>query len=152
MEVAARPPGDCLLSLYHLATGQPVEPALISLALGEHVTYARPVRYARQVFLDHEPDLLLDVVVDDAGGVAPVWFYETGERRVARAGAADGPSALREVLILKRRGELLSSITSSYDRAVTFLIDAPTPAELDELDNRVRQRISILTEPARLVA
>jgi ATP-grasp domain len=152
MEVAARPPGDCLLSLYHLAAGQPLEPVLISLALGEQVAYARPVRYARQVFLDHEPDLLRDVVVDDAGGVAPVWFYETGERRLARPDVADGPPALREILILKRRGELLSSITSSYDRAVTFLIDARTPAELNELESRARQQISVLTEPARLAA
>jgi ATP-grasp domain/ATP-grasp N-terminal domain len=152
MEVAARPPGDCLLSLYHLATGQPLEPALISIALGEDVAYGPPVRYARQVYLDHEPRRLRDVVVHSAYGVAPDWFYETGERQLGGPGAADGRPELREILILKRRGDVLSSIASSYDRAVTFLIDAPTPAELNELEKQLRQQISILTEPACLAA
>src|SRR5690606_34948039 len=50
MEIAARPPGDACLHLYHLTTGRPIEGALIEAALGHPVSYPRPARRARQVY------------------------------------------------------------------------------------------------------
>lgn len=52
MEIAARTPGDGILPLYHLATGVPVEPQIMRIALGEPASYPAPSRLARQVYLD----------------------------------------------------------------------------------------------------
>jgi hypothetical protein len=53
------------------------------------------------------------------------------------------------VFVLKRRGQRLVRLTESDDRAVTFFIDAPSAAELDELERRVRValRVGIAAEP-----
>jgi hypothetical protein len=42
MEIAGRTPGDGLLVLYQLATGQPLEPEIIRIALGEPARYLAP--------------------------------------------------------------------------------------------------------------
>ena len=42
----------------------------------------------------------------------------------------------------------LGPIRSSDDRAVTFFIDAPTIAELDEIEERVRRAVTIHTTPS----
>src|SRR5439155_6609845 len=39
MEIAGRTPGDGLLPLYQLATGAPLEPEIIRIALGERASY-----------------------------------------------------------------------------------------------------------------
>ncbi len=148
MEVAARTPGDGLSILYSLATGAPMEPELIRIALGEPASYPAPRRYARQVYLEHEPGLLGDVTVDWPG-ISPAWVGEGGLWPEIAPGAPDDPPTLRAVLVLKDRGDELGPLHSSDDRAVTFLIDAPTPAELDELEMRVRHAVRIHTlEPA----
>ncbi|GAB3878870.1 hypothetical protein GCM10027612_03750 [Microbispora bryophytorum subsp. camponoti] len=148
MEVAARTPGDGLSILYSLATGAPMEPELIRIALGEPAAYPAPRRYARQVYLEHEPGQLGDVTVDWPG-ISPVWVGEGGLWPEVAPAASDDPPTLRAVLVLKDRGAQLGPLHSSDDRAVTFLIDAPTPAELDELEMRVRHAVRIHTlQPA----
>jgi hypothetical protein len=52
---------------------------------------------------------------------------------------------LRAVLVLQDRGAELGPIRSSDDRAVTFFIDAPTIAELDGIEERVRRAVTIHT-------
>ena len=148
MEVAARTPGDGLSILYSLATGAPMEPQIVRIALGEPAAYPAPRRYARQVYLEHEPGRLGDVTVDWPG-IAPAWVGEGGLWPEIEPGAPDDPPTLRAVLVLKERGAELGPLHSSDDRAVTFLIDAPTPAELDELEMRVRHAVRIhALEPA----
>lgn len=142
MEVAARTPGDGLLALYHLATGSPLEPEIVRIALGERVDYPRPRRFARQVYLDHTPGVLEDVTVDWPG-ISPVWVGEGGIWPEILPGAADAPAALRAVLVLKPKGARLAPLASSDDRAVSFLIDAPTPGELDALESRVRAAVKL---------
>ncbi|MEU6427266.1 ATP-grasp domain-containing protein [Microbispora sp. NPDC046973] len=144
MEVAARTPGDGLSILYSLATGAPMEPEIIRIALGEPAAYPAPRRYARQVYLEHEPGRLGDVTVDWPG-ISPAWVGEGGLWPEIEPGAPDDPPTLRAVLVLKDRGAELGPLHSSDDRAVTFLIDAATPAELDELEMRVRHAVRIHT-------
>lgn len=147
MEIAARTPGDGLLALYQLATGQPLEPEIIRIALGEPASYPAPRRWARQVYLDHEPGTLEDVTVDWPG-VSPVWVGDGGMWPELAPGGPDAPPTLRAVLVLKDKGARLSPLTSSDDRAVTFLIDAPTPGELDELERRVRAAVTLTVRTA----
>ncbi len=55
----------------------------------------------------------------------------------------DAPPTLRAVLVLKDRDARLGPLESSEDRAVTFLIDAPTPEQLDALEERVRAAVRL---------
>ncbi|MFI6151948.1 ATP-grasp domain-containing protein [Kitasatospora sp. NPDC051170] len=142
MEVAARTPGDGLLALYRLATGEPLEPEIVRLALGELAGYPEPRRWTRQVYLEHREGIL-DGVRVDWPGVRPVWLGESGVWPDPPVGGADGPGELRAVLVLKERGSRLGPLESSEDRAVCFLIDAPSPEELDALEQRVRAAVTI---------
>jgi ATP-grasp domain len=142
MEVAARTPGDALPLLYQLATGVPLEPEIMRIALGEQASYPSARRYARQVYLEHDSGVLEDVSVDWPG-ITPAWVGETDIWPAVEPGKADEPAALRAVLVLKARGTELGMLHSSSDRAVTFLIDAPSVAELDEIEARARQAVTI---------
>jgi biotin carboxylase len=142
MEVAGRVPGDAILPLYLLATGAPVETSLVDIALGEPASYPAPRRFARQVYLDHEPGVLEDVAVDWPG-LAPQWIGASGVWPQIEPGPADDGPTLRAVLVLKERGAALRPIESSDDRSVTFLIDAATPDGLDELERRVRAAVTV---------
>ncbi|MEV7414920.1 ATP-grasp domain-containing protein [Streptomyces sp. NPDC089919] len=146
MEAAARTPGDGLLALYHLATGQPMEPEILRIALGESAAYPAPARYTRQVYLEHEEGALGDVRLDWPG-VSPQWVGEGGMWPEPVPGAPDDPAALRALLVLKEAGARLAPLASSDDRAVTFLIDAPSPAELDGLELRVRAAVCVTVDP-----
>jgi hypothetical protein len=142
MEIAARTPGDGLLPLYELATGRPMEPEIIRICLGEPAAYPTPRRYTRQVYLQHEAGVLRDVAVDWAG-VRATWVGEAGVWPHIPPGAADDHPRLRAVLVLRDRGADLPVLRESDDRAVTFLIDARTPEELDRLDQQVRSAIRL---------
>jgi hypothetical protein len=148
MEIAARTPGDGIMALYHLATGEPMEPEILRIALGEPASYPAPRRYARQVYVEHQPGVLTDVTVNWPG-VAPAWIGESGLWPELAAAPADAPPALRAVLVIKSRGRELGPLRNSNDRAVTFLIDAPTREELDILERQVRAAITVHTEPPR---
>ena len=142
MEIAGRTPGDGLLVLYQLATGLPLEPEIIRIALGEPASYPPPSRYARQVYLEHETGELAGVTVDWPE-VEPVWIGSSGVWPDIRPGAPqDGPT-LRAVLVHQPRGTRLGPLVSSDDRSVSFFIDAATPGELDELEKRVRAAIRV---------
>ncbi len=146
MEVAARPPGDGLCVLYELASGASLERQIIRIALGEPAAYPAPVRVARQVYLEHTPGVLRDVTVTGFD-VAPAWVGERGLWPRTEPGAADDPPTLRAILVHQDRGARLGALRSSEDRAVSFLVDAPTVAELDVLEAEVRAAVSIDTVP-----
>jgi hypothetical protein len=147
IEVAARTPGDGIMVLYRLATGRPMEPEILRIALGEPADYPAARRYARQVYVGHRPGTLDDVVVDWPG-VEAHWVNDGTPYPDIRALPADDPPALRAVLVYEARGAELGPIRSSDDRAVSFFIDAPTIAELDEIEERVRRAVTIHTTPA----
>jgi len=143
MEVAARTPGDGICLLYQLATGAPLEPELVRIALGEKASYPAPARYARQVYLEHEFGELVDVTVDWPG-VTAQWVGESGIwPDLKPAVMPDEPAALRAVLVHREPGDQLTALRSSEDRSVSFFIDAATVAELDEIEQRVRAAIDI---------
>ncbi|HEY7072509.1 MAG TPA: ATP-grasp domain-containing protein [Acidimicrobiales bacterium] len=146
MEVAARTPGDGIMALYRLATGERMEPEILRIALGEPAAYPAARRHARQVYLGHRPGALQDVTVDWPG-VEARWVSGGMPWPDIPPLAAGDPPALRAVLVLKARGTELGPLRSSDDRAVTFFIDAPTAATLDELEERVRGAVTIHTTP-----
>jgi hypothetical protein len=145
MEIAARTPGDGITVLYHLACGAPLEDPIIAIALGERVDYPPPRRWARQVYLEHVPGVLRDVAVDWPG-VRPHWIGEADLWPPVRPGRPGDPPTLRSVLVLKPRGGELGALTCSDDRAVSFLIDADSEAELDRLEERVRAALTVTIE------
>ncbi len=146
IEVAARTPGDGIMVLYRLATGRRMEPEILRIALGEPADYPEARRYARQVYVAHRPGILSDVEVDWPG-VEARWVNDGNPWPDIPALPADDPPALRAVFVYEARGTELGPIRSSDDRAVTFFIDAPTIAELDEIEERVRRAVTIHTVP-----
>ncbi len=146
MEIAGRTPGDGLMTLYLLASGAPLEPQILNIALGEPASYPAPRRYARQVYLEHEAGVLADVSLRWPGA-QPQWIGEGGVWPEIGPGAADDPPTLRAVLVLKDRDSKLVELESSDDRAVTFFIDAASPEQLDELERQVTAAITITTQP-----
>ena len=141
MEVAARTPGDGIMVLYRLATGRRMEPEILRIALGEPADYPSARRYARQVYVGHQPGTLVDVAVDWPG-VEPRWVDDGNPWPDIPAAAPLMPrprcvpsSSMRPI------GAELGPIRSSDDRAVTFFIDAPSIAELDEIEERVRRAV-----------
>lgn len=144
MEVAARTPGDGIMVLYRLATGRRMEPEILRIALGEPADYPAARRYARQVYVGHQPGTLVDVTLDWPG-IEPRWVDDGNPWPDIPALPADHPAALRAVFVYEPRGAELGPIRSSDDRAVTFFIDAPTIAELDEIEERVRRAVTIHT-------
>jgi hypothetical protein len=146
MEVAARPGGDGILALHHLATGASMESALIAIALGEDVTYPRPQRFARQTYLPHEPGRLRDVTDPAAPEGSAQWLAQSGFWPLPRPGRADEPPAVRSLLVLKERGCALEELNQSSRRAAAFMADAPSPSELDALDQQLAGEIAVETE------
>ncbi|GII54386.1 hypothetical protein Pth03_27750 [Planotetraspora thailandica] len=146
MEVAARTPGDGITTLYHLATGSPVEPEVVRIALGEPASYPQLTRHAREVYLEHAPGVLTDVTLDWPG-VTPHWVGDTTLWPEVPPGSPADPPALRAVFVLKNRGYHIQPLRSSEDRVVSFFIDAPTPGELDSLENRVRAALTVHVRP-----
>ncbi|HSV64850.1 MAG TPA: ATP-grasp domain-containing protein [Mycobacteriales bacterium] len=141
MEVAARAAGDSILTLYHLATGQPMEEALLAIALGEPVSYPAPTRYARQVYLEHQPGVLADVTVDGLDTavtwLSQRWMWPAVTPRTDKLGT------IHMIVAGRDRGAELGEIRQSSDRSVMYVIDAATPAELDALEARCAKAITI---------
>jgi hypothetical protein len=75
------------------------------------------------------------------------WVGEAGMwPRLAPRRPAD-PPALRAVLVLRNRGDVLSPLTESDDRAIAFLTDAATPEALDLLEAQVRHALRVEVTP-----
>jgi hypothetical protein len=142
MEVAARTPGDGLLPLYHLATGTPMEPEIIKIALGEAGTYPPPHRFARQVYVEAGTGVLEDVKLRWPG-IDMAWAPDGSLWPAVAPVAADAPPGLRAAIVLKQRGSRLGPLRESDDRAFTFLVDAPSLGELDRVEARVRASLDI---------
>jgi len=148
-EVAVRPPGDSIMALHWLATGFALEDAVLGLALGEDVAPpASARRYARQVYLAHHPGVLTAVEVDASVGMDLTWFDIAEVRDQIVSGSADAdPPSLRCLLGLKPVGTPLGPLRESADRAAMFVVDAPTPDELDAIEDSVRRgtRLRVMT-------
>jgi hypothetical protein len=149
MEIAARPPGDGCMALFHLATGRPLESLLVDAALGDDVVYPEPRRRARQVYFDHAPGILRDVTVNWPSDVSTRWLCPAGIWPPPRPLPRHAPPTLHEVMVQKERGASLQPIADSGHRAVTALFDAPLDADIDLLEAQVRDAVTLQIETRR---
>ncbi|MGY3895917.1 ATP-grasp domain-containing protein [Aeromonas enterica] len=145
MEIASRTPGDGILPLYNLAYGQPLEPVILRIMLGEPAALPAPGRIARQVYLEHTPGILKDVHIDWPGAEI-AWLNDNDPWPAVLAGGWDDAPALRAVFVHKQHGDRLEALRSSEDRAVVFFIDARSAEELDRLEKQVREKITLHIE------
>jgi biotin carboxylase len=143
IEAAARNPGDGLLAMYHLSTGQPMERAILDIALGRPASYVPPSRFVRQVYLESSPGTLMGVQVD-LFSVAP---HYPGGRPVRRTIGAGEGSGLREVRIDKSRGDRLTPLETADDRVGSVIFDANTLAELEALEQQVLANVKVMVSP-----
>ncbi|MFF7469627.1 ATP-grasp domain-containing protein [Streptomyces sp. NPDC008092] len=135
MEVAARLPGDAITMLWHLATGVPMEPAIVDLALGVKPDYPRPARRAVQRYLDHGSGQLGDVGLDGAeAGVS--WIKRDGLWPAATPADAQAPARCTAVLVARESGELLGEQADSGARSLSVVGDGPLDADLDALSRQ----------------
>ncbi|GAA3011335.1 hypothetical protein JCM13580A_62160 [Streptomyces drozdowiczii] len=149
MEIAARAPGDGCLHLYHLATGKPIEPVLIDIALGLETQYPAVFsRRGRQVYFEHTPGILRDVQVEGLDGITPRWLADTtGLWPELKAVEADAPPTVHELFSIKPRGFELERLTESSNRAVTAIFDVPIDGDIDAEEARVRRGVTVVSEP-----
>lgn len=145
MEIAARNPGDGILQLYRIATGAPMEEALISISLGEPTRYSLPQRYARQVYLEHNPGFLQEVSVLPSFNIDPYWYQQKLFRLPLHTGEASSPYVIREIMIDKLKGDQLSVIKQSSDRCGSFIFDVPSKHLLDDAERIIKNGIAVIT-------
>lgn len=147
MEIAARPAGDLIYPLYHLATGKPMEETLTAILLGEPAAHPAPRRHARQVYLPQEPGILRDVRADGLGHrvtrLPKHWIWPA-----VTPLAPDAPAAVHMIATTRLPGAELREIQESWDRTALFVIDAPTTAELDRLEARCRSAVRMEIDAA----
>lgn len=143
MELAARAPGDSILTLYQLACGTPMEPALLDIATGHPAGYPAPSRYARQVYLPHPTGVLRDVTADGLG--VPVTWLAARWAWPEVPDPVDGaePASVRMVVVGRNRGDVLVPIRQSGDRLLMYILDAATVPELEELQRRCDLAIDV---------
>lgn len=141
MEVNARCPGGSIPALYHLATGARLEHAIVALAVGEPVSYPAPVRTARQVYVTHESGVLRDVTTP---ALTPTWLAAGEARPPIVPCRPDAPPRLHAVLVIKPKGAPLRELEDNRDRAVTFVIDAASPDELNVFESQVSASLEVL--------
>lgn len=147
-EVAARCPGDGILPLYLLSTGEAMEEAVVKIALGIEARYPPTARFAKVIYMDHPHGRFRGMVKDGFDEIELLILPDIGVRPDLRPGAAGDPPAVREILSGKSLGEDLGEMTNAYDRSVSITFDAPTAAELSSFEGEILQRCRILVEPA----
>jgi hypothetical protein len=149
MEVATRLPGGGITFLWEMATGVPLEPVLLDLALGQSTWYATPRRRARQVYLDHPFGRLRDVTAT----VAPVSWVERDARwPVPRPVPADAPPCCQAVLVTCMPGDLLGPQTDGEQRSGSVLFDAPLDEATEPLASKFLDDVAVVVDPAEPVS
>jgi hypothetical protein len=144
MEIAARPAGDGILSLYTLAGSSPLEATLLAALTGETVTAPVLHRFARQRYLQHDDGILADV---HAPSDVPSRWYHEEQRGIYLDVVPTGAGAeYRIAFTEKRKGQRLTPVLTSGDRATSVLFDAPALTDLDRLDRMVPELFSVRTE------
>lgn len=139
MEIAARLPGDGITALYRLATGHSLESAALRIALGEDVSYPAPARFARQVYLTDDAVGLHGGAID---GVTPTWLDETDLWPQPSPVEMDRPAQLQAVIVSKHSSGDPTGVRESGDRVASFLIDAPSAADLESMEVQVADALS----------
>ena len=128
MEIAARLPGDAIMMLWHLATGRPLEPAMVDLALGVRPDYPAPTRRAVQRYALHHPGRLTDVRYE---GQKVSWISEDGYWPAVTPSDPDTPARCVAVMVGLRRGATLGPLNESNGRSACVVVDLPWEADPD---------------------
>ncbi|WP_181796524.1 acetyl-CoA carboxylase biotin carboxylase subunit family protein [Streptomyces sp. WELS2] len=126
MEIAARLPGDAITMLWHLATGRPVEPAMVDLALGIEPQYPAPTRRAVQRFVDHRPGRLADV---RSTAQTVSWIGDDGYWPTVSSTDADAPARCAAIMVGLSRGTVLGDLNDSSGRSASVVVDLPLDAD-----------------------
>ncbi|MFI0187323.1 acetyl-CoA carboxylase biotin carboxylase subunit family protein [Streptomyces sp. NPDC017082] len=126
MEIAARLPGDAITMLWHLATGQPIEPAIVDLALGIAPRYPQPSRRAVQRFVDHRPGRLMDV---RSAAQTVSWIGDDGYWPTVTSSEADAPARCASIMVGLSRGASLGTLHDSSGRSASVVVDLPWEAD-----------------------
>jgi ATP-grasp domain len=143
MEVAARMPGDGITFLWELATGKPLEPVMIDLALGVPASYPAPRRRATQAFLDHPFGILHDVVSAEG----EVSWVERDDRWPAFVPVAEHEAAgRRAVLVGRLPGATLGEQSDSSQRSVSVVFDAPLDEPTEPLVKSFSDDVTIVVD------
>lgn len=145
MEVAARLPGDAITFLWELATGEPVEPVMLDLALGEPASYPAPRRRARQHFLDHPHGVLRDVTADQA---EVAWPSRDDRWPVFTPVETDAPAEVHAVLVGRLPGDVLGVQRDSGHRSASLILDAPLANDLDAFTKEAVESVRLVVDPA----
>ncbi|WP_435847306.1 ATP-grasp domain-containing protein [Streptomyces eurythermus] len=133
MEIAARLPGDAITMLWHLATGRPIEPAMVDLALGIEPRYPEPTRRAVQRFVDHRAGRLADV---RSAAQTVSWIADDGYWPTVSATDADAPARCASIMVGLSRGAVLGDLNDSSGRSASVVVDLPLDAD-PETETRV---------------
>ncbi|MCX3061848.1 ATP-grasp domain-containing protein [Streptomyces beihaiensis] len=144
MEIAARLPGDAITFLWELATGEPVEPVMLDLALGIPARFPAPRRRARQQFVDHPHGVLRDVTAD---GTEVSWPSRDDRWPLMAPVDADAEPGTRGVLVGRLPGDVLGEQLHSGHRSVSVVVDARLDADLDLAAKHAVERVSLHVDP-----
>jgi hypothetical protein len=143
MEIAARLPGGGITFLWELATGQPLEPTMLDLALGVPATYPAPRRRACQVYLDHPHGRLRDVTSTGA----PVSWVERDDRWPAFDPAEpEEPARACAVVVTRMPGDALGPQTDGTARSASVIFDAPLDEPIGPLAKAFAGEVTITAE------
>lgn len=126
MEVAARLPGDAIMMLWHLATGQLLEPAMVDLALGVRPAYPAPNRRAVQRFVHHQPGRLRDVRYP---GQTVSWIVDDGYWPTVTPSDPQAAARCVSVMVGLPRGAELGPLNESNGRSASVIVDLPWHAD-----------------------
>jgi biotin carboxylase len=132
MEIAARVPGDGITLMLELATGEPIEPVLLDLALGVPTTLPEPRRRVVHRFVEGGPGVLrglvgehlppLVVLADDGVWPDPAPVAPDEQPRVATA------------LLWRNPGTVLAEASrESGERAASVIVDLPLGADVPDV-------------------
>lgn len=146
MEVATRLPGGAITFLWELATGQPLEPVMVDLALGCPSAYPPPRRRAGQAYLEHPYGRLREVTSTGA----PVHWVEAEDRWPDPEPVdASEPAAARSVLVTQPHGAVLGPQIDGEQRSGSVLFDAPLSDPAGGLVARFRGAATVLVDADR---
>jgi biotin carboxylase len=142
MELAVRVPGDGLLEMYELSTGERLENAVLECALGRLPQHPRAERFARQLYFEVPGGLPQAATIKGTSIEARF----RGDPPLRSAGATLGRGGVRSLRLHLRRGEPPRPLQSAVDRHGSVVFDAATLDELELLDQHVRNNLEISTK------
>jgi hypothetical protein len=143
MEMATRLPGDGITFLWELATGSPLEPVMLDLALGTPTSYPRPRRRACQVYLEHPFGKLRDVT---STGAPVSWVTRDDVWPAFTPQDAQAPARDHAVLVTVVVGEELGPQTDSEARSVSVIFDAPLDEPTEPLAKEYADTVTITVD------